>query len=75
MTTIRKVQTFINGYLRRILKIHWPNTISNTDLWGENKPSASRRRDQKTKTTVDRAHPEEVTIKHHPPGPDLESSG
>ena len=24
---------------------------------------------------VDRAHPEEVTIKHHPPGPNLESSG
>ncbi|XP_071088777.1 uncharacterized protein [Haliotis cracherodii] len=27
-----KVQTFINSCLRRILQIHWPNTISNSDL-------------------------------------------
>ena len=32
-TTIKRVQTFINSCLRRILKIHWPNTISNADLW------------------------------------------
>ena len=32
-TTIKKVQTFINSCLRGILKIHWPVTISNTDLW------------------------------------------
>jgi len=30
---INKVQTFINTCLRRILKIHWPEKISNTDLW------------------------------------------
>ncbi|XP_070181147.1 uncharacterized protein [Littorina saxatilis] len=28
-----KVQTFINGCLRRVLKIRWPETISNADLW------------------------------------------
>ena len=32
-TTIKRVQTFINSCLRRILKIHWPNTIRNADLW------------------------------------------
>ena len=32
-TTITKVQTFINNCLRRILNIHWPDTISNNDLW------------------------------------------
>nr|KAG5689204.1 hypothetical protein BaRGS_014860 [Batillaria attramentaria] len=32
-TTIRKVQTFINSCLRRILQIRWPDTISNIDLW------------------------------------------
>jgi hypothetical protein len=32
-TTIKKVQTFINSCLHGILKIHWPVTISNTDLW------------------------------------------
>ena len=32
-TTINKVQTFINSCLRRILHIHWPDKISNIDLW------------------------------------------
>ena len=32
-TTIRKVQTFINSCLRRILQIRWPDTISNANLW------------------------------------------
>lgn len=32
-TTLGKVQTFINTCLRRILKVHWPVTISNADLW------------------------------------------
>ena len=31
--TTMKVQTFINSCLRRILSIHWPDTISNNDLW------------------------------------------
>ena len=32
-TIIKKVQTFINSCLRRILQIRWPEVISNTDLW------------------------------------------
>ena len=32
-TTINKVQTFINTCLRRILNIHWPDKISNMELW------------------------------------------
>jgi hypothetical protein len=32
-TTVRKIQTFINSCLRRILRIHWPEKISNTELW------------------------------------------
>ena len=31
--TIKKIQTFINTCLRRILKIHWPETIRNEELW------------------------------------------
>ena len=42
---------------------------------GKNQPSANRRRDQKKKMAMDRAHPEETTDKHHTPGPDLEPSG
>jgi hypothetical protein len=29
----RKIQTFVNGRLRYILRIWWPNIISNKDLW------------------------------------------
>ncbi|VDO53654.1 unnamed protein product [Schistosoma margrebowiei] len=32
-TTIKKVQVFINSCLRKILNIHWPDTISNRLLW------------------------------------------
>lgn len=32
-STTRKIQTFINNCLRRILGIHWPDTISNEELW------------------------------------------
>ena len=35
--TTRKVQTFINNCHRRILKIHWPETISNVELWQRTK--------------------------------------
>ena len=31
--TTKRIQTFINGCLRRILHIHWPETISNMELW------------------------------------------
>ncbi|KAH9588358.1 hypothetical protein MS3_00005789 [Schistosoma haematobium] len=30
---IQKIQVFINNYLRKILQIHWPDTISNNVLW------------------------------------------
>ncbi len=31
--TIRKIQTFINSCLCRILQIRWPDTIRNCELW------------------------------------------
>ncbi len=34
----KKVQTFINSYLRNILRIHWPNKISNINLWHITQP-------------------------------------
>ncbi|XP_073714068.1 uncharacterized protein [Misgurnus anguillicaudatus] len=33
VATTKKVQTFINSCMRKILQIRWPNTISNHDLW------------------------------------------
>lgn len=35
--TVKRVQTFTNSCLRRILQVFWPNTISNTELWEETK--------------------------------------
>jgi hypothetical protein len=32
-TTTSKLQTFVNRCLRRILSIHWPEVISNEELW------------------------------------------
>ncbi|VDP33385.1 unnamed protein product [Schistosoma curassoni] len=32
-TTIKTVQVFINICLRKILNIHWPDTISNSLMW------------------------------------------
>ena len=31
--TTHKEKAFINSCLKRILHIHWPNIISNKDLW------------------------------------------
>jgi hypothetical protein len=32
-TNTSKLQTFVNGCLRRILNIHWPEVISDEELW------------------------------------------
>jgi hypothetical protein len=31
--TASKLQTFVNHCLRRILNIHWPEVISNEEIW------------------------------------------
>ena len=33
VTTMKKIQSFINNRLRRILRVRWPNTISTLELW------------------------------------------
>ena len=45
-TTTSKLQTFVNRCLRRILDIHWPEVISNEELWwtGETKMSTQIKR-------------------------------
>jgi hypothetical protein len=35
--TTQKLQTFINKSLKKILKIHWPDKISNIELWNATK--------------------------------------
>ena len=33
VTAMKRIQTFINTCLRRILRIRWPDRISNEELW------------------------------------------
>ncbi|VDP57246.1 unnamed protein product [Schistosoma margrebowiei] len=40
-TTIKKVQVFINSCPRKILNIHWPDTISNSPLCERTNPLAA----------------------------------
>ena len=37
VTTMKKIQTFINTCLRRILRVRWPVIISNQNLWERTK--------------------------------------
>ena len=32
-TTLIRIQTFVNHWLQRILRIHWMDRVSNKDLW------------------------------------------
>ena len=40
-TTVSKVQTFINKCSKRTINIHWPDTISNEELWRRSKQSTA----------------------------------
>jgi hypothetical protein len=37
MNTTKKIQTFVNNCLKRILQIRWPDNISNEELWQQTK--------------------------------------
>ena len=37
---MKKVQTFTNNCLRKLLKVRWPATIKNEDLWRQTKQTA-----------------------------------
>jgi len=39
--TVDRVQVFINKCLRRILNIHWPDRITNKELWKKQTKSQS----------------------------------
>jgi hypothetical protein len=57
-TTTSKLQTFVNQCLQQILNIHWPEVISNEELWrrtGETEISIQI----KTEMDLDRTYTEE----------------
>ena len=70
-TMQRKIQTFFNTRLRRIYKIQWQEKIQNKDLWER----AGQEPVAKREVELDRTHPQEASIQHHTPSPDLEPAG
>lgn len=61
---IRKVLVFLNTCLRNILRVCWPNIISNNLLWQREKQDLSRRRNGDKTLEVDRPQSTEL-IKMH----------
>ncbi|VDP48317.1 unnamed protein product, partial [Schistosoma margrebowiei] len=69
-TTIKKVQVFINSCLRKILNIHWPDTISNSLLWERTNQLPAE--EEKT-MEMDRTYITQIVKLHHEESPNLES--
>ena len=60
---VKRIQTFINKYLRRILHLKWSEKVSNTTLWERTKqlPVENERKKRKWRWT----HIEETSNTHH----------
>ena len=63
--TLKRIQTFINKCLHRILHLEWPVKVSNTMLWERDQAAPSRKRNKEEKIEVDRTHNEKTNSKHH----------
>ena len=60
-TPIRKVQTFVNSSLRKILRKHWPDRITNEELWRRTRQiNTNRGGNKNVKVEMDRSYPEEA---------------
>ncbi|BFY98983.1 hypothetical protein BsWGS_02023 [Bradybaena similaris] len=69
---IKKIQTFMNNCLRRILHVHWPDTISNDRLWERTNQLLVEEKDQEEKMEMDRAHASEAAKVSHQTGIEVE---
>ena len=74
-TMQRKIQTFFNTCLRRIYKIQWQEKVRNEELWERARQETSGQADTAEEVGLDRTHPQEASIQHHTPNPDLEPAG
>ncbi|VDP54190.1 unnamed protein product [Schistosoma curassoni] len=70
---IQKIQVFINSCLRKILRIRWPDTISNNQLL-ESKPDPNGRRNKEEALEVSKTHIEGSTQLRHKTRSHMESS-
>ncbi|CAH8499320.1 unnamed protein product [Schistosoma guineensis] len=67
---IQKIHVFINSCLRKILRIRWPDTISNNLQWERTNQIPA----EEETLEVDRTYIEEITQLRHKANPHLESS-
>ncbi|VDP42100.1 unnamed protein product [Schistosoma margrebowiei] len=58
---IQKIQVIINSCLRKILRIRWPDTISNKVLWKRTNQIPA----EEEALEVDKTHIEEITQLRH----------
>ena len=73
-TTINKVQTFVNNCLRRILQIHWPDTISNSELWEKTQQRPVEEEIRRRRWAWIGHSLRKTSNKHHQASADMESS-
>nr|KAG5710092.1 hypothetical protein BaRGS_030168 [Batillaria attramentaria] len=75
----QKIQTFLNTCLRRIFNIRWPEKIRNEELWERagqepaSRAGTSGQADPAEEVGLDWTHPQEASIQHHTPSPDMEA--
>ena len=75
-TTLKRIQTFVNQCLRKILGIKWMDKVSNKDLcMGEDKPSSNRARNSQEKMGMAGPHIEKAKHQRYETGLDVEPPG
>nr|KAG5714487.1 hypothetical protein BaRGS_006933 [Batillaria attramentaria] len=71
----QKIQTFLNTCLRRIFNIRWPEKIRNEELWERAGQEPVTKQILREEVGLAWTHPQEASIQHHTPSPDMEPAG
>nr|KAG5702404.1 hypothetical protein BaRGS_027491 [Batillaria attramentaria] len=72
----QKIQTFLNTCLRRIFNIRWPEKVyPERRAVGASRAGTSGQADPAEEVGLDWTHPQEASIQHHTPSPDMEPTG
>nr|KAG5708629.1 hypothetical protein BaRGS_034846 [Batillaria attramentaria] len=58
-----------------IFNIRWPEKIRNEELWEQSRAGTSDQADPAEEVGLDWTHPQEASIQHHTPSPDMEPTG
>ena len=69
----KRVQSFVNKCLRRILRIWWPNYINNQELWQQTNQLPPPLQIPQKEMDLDRTYTKEGSEQHHTTGLKMES--